>query len=125
MCSLVTIINIIYPYKLAHYHFSYFNNPNIQPNPSPPSNQPNPHLGFHIYIGANTQNQWMKRGETEEITSSNDLGTISTDRSDDLVVDLVGGRGRERESRPPPVLGPSEEEKERTGRAGLGARGQT
>jgi hypothetical protein len=100
MCSLVTIINIIYPYKLAHYHFFYFNNPNIQPNPSPPSNQPNPHLGFHIYIGANTQNQWMKRGEMEEITSSNELGTISTDRSDDLVVDLVGGeRGREKTGR--------------------------
>jgi hypothetical protein len=42
----------------------------------------------------------MKRGETEEITSSNDLGTISTDRSDDLVVDLVGGeRGREKTGR--------------------------
>jgi hypothetical protein len=39
----------------------------------------------------------MKRGGTEEITSSNDLGTISTDRSGDLVVDLVGERGGERE----------------------------
>jgi hypothetical protein len=97
MCSLVTIINIIYPYKLAHYHFSYFNNPNIQPNPSPPSNQPNPHLVFHMYIQPNTQNQWMKRRGTEGITSRNELGTISTDRSDDLVVDLVRERGGERE----------------------------
>ena len=46
----------------------------------------------------------------EEITSSNELGTISTDRSDDLVVDLVRGREGERENRAP--LRKEEEQRE-------------
>ena len=64
----------------------------------------------------------MKRGETEEITSSNELGTISTDRSDDLVVDLVGWREGERENRAPLEERRGTEE-ERKKRVGLGARG--
>jgi hypothetical protein len=43
----------------------------------------------------------MNGEDLKEITLTNGWGTISTDRSDDLVVDLVGGeRGREKTGRP-------------------------
>jgi hypothetical protein len=67
----------------------------------------------------------MNGEDLKEITLTNGWGTISTDRSDDLVVDLVGGRGRRERTGMGGEGGEEQRKKERTGRAGLGARGQT
>jgi hypothetical protein len=67
----------------------------------------------------------MNGEDLKEITLTNGWGTISTDRSDDLVVDLVGGEGGERE----PGWGEREEKnrgrRKKKGRAGGARAAQT
>jgi hypothetical protein len=63
----------------------------------------------------------MNGEDLKEITLTNGWGTISTDRSDDLVVDLVGGEGGEREPGATGERRREEKERKKKGRAG-GAR---